>query len=105
MKFGDKLKELRLSQKITQRKLAAALDVAPSIYNRFERNERKVKREMLPQLASLLNIAENELTKFWVADKVYKLIEDEEEPEEVISMVSEQLCTYNPRKEYEETSK
>lgn len=56
MRFGDKLKELRLSKKITQRQIAAELSVAPSIYNRFEKNERRVKREMLSKLASVFAI-------------------------------------------------
>ena len=63
MRFGDKLKELRLSKKITQRQIAAELSVAPSIYNRFEKNERRVKREMLSKLASVFAISEDEINK------------------------------------------
>ncbi len=43
MKLGDRLKQLRLAKQLTQRQVAAQLNVAPSIYNRFERNERKGK--------------------------------------------------------------
>lgn len=93
MRFGDKLKELRLSKKITQRQIAAELSVAPSIYNRFEKNERRVKREMLSKLASVFAISEDELNKFWIADQVYKLLEFEDHPNDVISIVSEDLIT------------
>lgn len=93
MRFGDKLKELRLSKKITQRQIAAELNVAPSIYNRFEKNERRVKREMLSKLASVFAISEDELNKFWIADQVYKLLEFEDHPNDVISIVSEDLIT------------
>ena len=93
MRFGDKLKELRLSKKITQRQLATELNVAPSIYNRFEKNERRVKREMLPKLAAAFAISVDELNKFWIADQVYKLLEFEDNQDDVISIVSEDLYT------------
>lgn len=93
MRFGDKLKELRLSKEITQRQLAAELSVAPSIYNRFEKNERRVKREMLSKLARVFAVSEDELNKFWIADQVYKLLEFEDNPDDIISIVSEDLLT------------
>ena len=94
MKFGEKLKELRLSKQLTQRQIADELGVAPSIYNRFEKNERKVKREFLSKLAVLLDIHEEDLTKYWIADQVYKLLENESNPQYVISMVAEDLTEY-----------
>ena len=74
MKFGDKIKQLRLSKQITQRQIAAELKVAPSIYNRYENNERRVKREMLPKLSSILSVDVEELNALWVADQVFKLL-------------------------------
>ncbi len=88
MKLGDKLKQLRIAKKLTQRQVAAQLSVDPSIYNRFERNERKVKKEMLPKLSEVLGISIAELNTYWVADQVYKLLESEQNPNEVITIVS-----------------
>ena len=87
MKFGDKIKELRLSKQITQRQIAAELNVAPSIYNRYENNERRVKREMLPKLSSILSVDVEELNVLWVADQVCKLLEGEQKPQDVLSIV------------------
>lgn len=87
MKFGDKIKELRLSKQITQRQIAAELNVAPSIYNRYENNERRVKREMLPKLSSILSVDVEELNALWVADQVCKLLEGEQKPQDVLSIV------------------
>lgn len=87
MKLGDRLKQLRLAKQLTQRQVAAQLNVAPSIYNRFERNERKVKKEMLPKLSEILGISIEELNTIWVADQVYKLLEYEQNPNDVISII------------------
>lgn len=92
MKLGDRLKQLRLAKQLTQRQVAAQLNVAPSIYNRFERNERKVKKEMLPKLSEILDISIEELNTIWVADQVYKLLEYEQNPNDVISIVSKDFA-------------
>ncbi len=92
MKLGDRLKQLRLAKQLTQRQVAAQLKVAPSIYNRFERNERKVKKEMLPKLSEILGISIEELNTIWVADQVYKLLEYEQNPNDVISIVSKDFA-------------
>ena len=92
MKLGDRLKQLRLAKQLTQRQVAAQLNVAPSIYNRFERNERKVKKEMLPKLSEILEISIEELNTIWVADQVYKLLEYEQNPNDVISIVSKDFA-------------
>lgn len=92
MKLGDKLKQLRLAKQLTQRQVTAELNVAPSIYNRFERNERKIKKEMIPQLSNILDISIEELNTFWVADQVCKLLECEQNPNAVLSIVKEDLA-------------
>lgn len=92
MKLGDRLKQLRLAKQLTQRQVAAQLNVAPSIYNRFERNERKVKKDMLPKLSEILGISIEELNTIWVADQVYKLLEYEQNPNEVISIISKDFA-------------
>lgn len=92
MKLGDRLKQLRLAKQLTQRQVAAQLNVAPSIYNRFERNERKVKKEMLPKLSEILGISIEELNTIWVADQIYKLLEYEQNPNDVISLISKDFA-------------
>lgn len=92
MKLGDRLKQLRLAKQLTQRQVAAQLNVAPSIYNRFERNERKVKKEILSKLSEILGISIEELNTIWVADQVYKLLEYEQNPNDVISIVSKDFA-------------
>lgn len=38
-------------------------------------------------------ISADELNKFWIANQVYKLLEFEDNPDDVISIVSEDLYT------------
>lgn len=68
------------------------MNVAPLIYNRFERNERKVQKEMLPKLSEILGISIEELNTIWVADPVYKLLEYEQNPNDVISIISKDFA-------------
>ena len=50
---------------------------------------------MLPKLAAAFGISVDELNKFWIADQVYKLLEFEDNPDDVISIVSDDLYTNN----------
>lgn len=54
MRFGDKYKELRLSKKITQRQLAAELNIAASIYNRFEKTKEGLNAKCYPNYLQYL---------------------------------------------------
>ena len=46
MKFIDKIKQLREEQSLTQRQVAAELGIDVAMYNRFEKGERYMKREL-----------------------------------------------------------
>ena len=53
MQFREKIKELREQHEMTQRQLAALLEIDVALYNRFEKGERKMNREMVEKLASI----------------------------------------------------
>jgi transcriptional regulator with XRE-family HTH domain len=55
MQFGVKIRELRESQGLLQRQLAASLEIDTPMFSKIERGERKAKREQIEQLASLLH--------------------------------------------------
>ena len=73
MQFREKIKELREQHEMTQRQLAALLEIDVALYNRFEKGERKMKREMVEKLASIYSLPSDELIKYWLAGQVYKL--------------------------------
>lgn len=94
MKFTEKLKELREAKRLTQRQLAALLDIDVTLYNRFEKGERNMKSDMVERIASVYSIQPSELRKYWLAEKVYNILSLEENASEVICMVSEDISEY-----------
>ncbi len=77
MLLSEKLKELRERTGLPQRKIAAALDIDTATYCKFEKGTLRPKREQISILSSLLGENENELLKFWLADKITIVAESE----------------------------
>lgn len=77
MLFGNKIKELRETNGLLQRQLAAQLDVDTPMYSKFERGERLPKKEQISLIANLLNSDEKELRILWLADKLLKIVIDD----------------------------
>ena len=75
MVFGKKIKELRESQNLPQRIVAGALEITIPLYSRVERGERTLSKSHIPKLAQTLNVDENELLKFYLADQVTLVLE------------------------------
>ena len=94
MQFREKIKELREQHEMTQRQLAALLEIDVALYNRFEKGERKMKREMVEKLACIYSLPSDELIKYWLAGQVYSILMDEELARQVISIVAEDITEY-----------
>lgn len=94
MKFSEKLKQLREEKQMLQRHLAAKLDIDGAIYSRIERGERKPKKEQVEQIAHILGADTDELLQLWVADKVYDVIAEEDNPKQILNIVAENLSHY-----------
>ena len=87
MHFGERIKELRESQGLLQRQLAANLEIDTPMFSKIERGERRAKREQVLLLAVLLDTNVNDLLTLWLADQVYELVKDEEDAKEALKMV------------------
>ena len=94
MQFREKIKELRVQHEMTHRQLAALLEIDVALYNRFEKGERKMKREMVQKLASIYSLPSDELIKYWLAGQVYSILMEEELASEAISIVAEDITEY-----------
>lgn len=79
MLFGNKLRELREQKRLVLRKVAAVLDIDTATLSKIELGDRQAKREYLPILSELYGINLQELEKLWLTDKVYGIIEKEEQ--------------------------
>lgn len=94
MHFGERIKELRESQGLLQRQLAANLEIDTPMFSKIERGERKAKREQVEQLAELLHADKPSLFSIWLADQILDLIKNEPQANEAIEIVKKELKTY-----------
>ena len=57
MNFGDRLKELRSKNGITQTRLAQLLNITKSVVSYYERQERMPSPDVLIKLASIFHVS------------------------------------------------
>ena len=75
--FGETIKQLRLKNKLPQRKVAALLDIDTSVLSKYERNIRKPSNELIENIAKIFNVDSKILFFEATTDKfAYQLIED-----------------------------
>ena len=94
MLFSEKIRSLRELQQIPQRQLAEALNIDTPMYSRIERGERPAKREQVILLSKILQTDTNSLINLWLADKVYVIIEEEENAYDILNIVAESIVEY-----------
>lgn len=69
-----------------QRHIAFKLDIDTPMLSKIERGDRRAKREHVILLAKILNTDKEELLTLWLADKVYELVDGEEEGLEALKV-------------------
>ena len=89
--FGKKIRALREAQGLLQRQVAYHLDIDSPMLSNIERGDRRARREWIPKLAQLLNVSEEELLTFWLADKVFDVVNDEKLAKETIKTVAKTI--------------
>ena len=77
MLFGNRIKELREARGLLQRQLAVVLGIDVPMFSKFERGDRRAKREHVVILAQQLNTSEEELLSLWLADKIIDAIDND----------------------------
>lgn len=88
--LGVKLKELRETNGLVQRQIAALLEVDTAYISKVEKEEKQISKNHISRLSKLFKVSEGELNSIWVADKILALIEDEkkENIERILEIVS-----------------
>ncbi|MDR0206533.1 MAG: helix-turn-helix domain-containing protein [Bacteroidales bacterium] len=79
MNFTEKIRQLREERQMPQRQFAAALEVDTATYCKFEKGERKAKREQVVIIAKLLQTNEKKLLSLWLAERIIEIMKDEKE--------------------------
>ncbi len=76
--FGEFIRELRENTGLPIRKVAALLDIDPSLLGRIERNERQPTKEQIKKLAQIFEQDENYLLSEFLSDQIaYKILKEE----------------------------
>ena len=91
--FGETIKQLRLKDRLPQRKVAALLDIDTSVLSKYERNIRKPSNEMIENFAKIFNVDSKILFFEATTDKfAYQLVE--ENIDGVVLRVAEDKAEY-----------
>jgi len=75
--LGVFLKEIRDDKQFLQKDIAECLHIDTPMYSKIERGERRLKKEQITILSKFLKIKKDELQTVWLADKVSRLLENE----------------------------
>lgn len=75
--FGDRIRELRIKQKLLLRHVSSKLDVDTFIVSKIEHGERPIKKGQITVLAEILNADNIELETLWLADQLMQLVKDQ----------------------------
>ena len=76
--FGENIRELRLSAGLPLRKIAAQLDIDPSLLGKIERNNRQPTKEQIKKLAKIFGQNEDYFLLEYLSDQIaYKILEEE----------------------------
>lgn len=93
--FGQKVKELREAKGLVQRQVAAELEVDTAYVSKIESDEKLISRNHIAKLSKILNVQENELQKLWLAEKILKILDDEDYKEEALKLVLKNIRNVN----------
>lgn len=86
------LQNARNTQELVVRQLAQLTGIDAAMISRFEKGQRVPSEDKLKALSEVLHISFDELRKIWLAEKVYRLIENEDEAIEVLSLAESRVA-------------
>lgn len=95
--FGQKIKELRLKQKLYLRQVAPLLEMDTAQLSKIENGSRQIKKEQIEILSQVLKAEKNELLTLWLADQLYQVVKDEKLADQAMH-VAEQTIKFNKKK-------
>ncbi len=89
--LGTRLRELRESQGLLLRQVAAQIDVDTALMSKLERGERRAQREHIIKIATVLNANEDDLTVLWLADRINDVIQNEPMANKAVKLIEKNL--------------
>lgn len=91
--FGEYVRGLRERTGLPLRKVAAQLDIDPSLLGKIERNTRQPNRVIIKKLAEIFDQNEDHLLSEYLSDQIaYKVLEEQGDPK--VLKVAEKKIKY-----------
>lgn len=84
--LGIRLRELRESQGLLLREVAAYLGMDTAMLSKMEREERKAQRDHVVKLAKYFKVDQKSLLVLWLSDKINEIIEEEQVAKEALEL-------------------
>lgn len=91
MTLGQKIRELRESNGMFQRQLAAILEIGDGFLSKVETDQKALKREHLKTISETFSCSFSELEALWIGSKVYDIVKDEKEGLNALKVAEEQI--------------
>ena len=95
--FGELIREYREIAGLPLRKVAAHIDIDPSTLSKIERGERSAHKEMIPLLAEILKVSEQDLTLSLLSDTVAESLIYEENTTEILKVAEEKIRNFRSK--------
>jgi len=93
--FGRRIRELRKTEGLLLRQVAAYLETDTAHISKLERSERKAKKEQVMKFALLFSTDYNELLTLWLSDQIYELVKNEENAMQALDIVKTEITDKN----------
>ena len=89
--FATLIADARKAKDISQKELAAQLQIDSSLITRMEKGERLPVRSQVVQMAAILGLAEKKLLVSWLSEKIVRELEHEPLAKEILMAAEEQV--------------
>ncbi len=75
--LGEKIREIRETQHLLLRQVAAYLEIDTALISKIERGERRLTREQVVKVAKYYKVSDEELLTLWLCDKVLDTVSND----------------------------
>jgi transcriptional regulator with XRE-family HTH domain len=90
-RFGAMIRRLRTEKGYPLRTVAAFLDIDQAILSKIERGHRKVRRDLVIQLAFFFKVDHDELLVAWLSDNLLDQLKEEPNAMNALQMAEKKL--------------
>jgi transcriptional regulator with XRE-family HTH domain len=96
--FGEYLRALRENAGLPLRKVAAELDIDPSLLAKIERDERRPVKNLIKLISKIFDQDEHKLTIAFLSDQIAYQVLDEEGGMEALKVAEEKVKYFKKSK-------